>query len=128
MIVEKLLIKNIESWVLKISNLGHSSHHIHYDVNRSWYSSILKQNSQKKKVLIDVDKHSKKKECFVKNIFTACIDEMTKYPTQLNNSLINGVGIKFGESFIIIINKHVKENNIEDVHETIIKSTGTNSI
>ena len=56
-----------------------------------------------------------------------------KYPTSIEQlSLINGVGEgkakKFGESFINLISNHVKENKIEDVQETVIKSTGTNSL
>ena len=54
-----------------------------------------------------------------------------KYPTSIEQlSLINGGRgkQKFGESFINLISNYVKENKIEDVQETVIKSTGTNSL
>jgi len=151
MIVEKLLIKNIESYgVLKISNLGHKfliqPHTIMMSTDRDYsIDSQIKIPKKEKSFVIDVEllnilkkermSLSKKYNLPPFAIFQdSSIDEMTyKYPTSIEQlSLINGVGEgkakKFGESFIIIINKHVKENNIEDVHETIIKSTGTNSI
>ena len=151
MIVEKLLIKNIESYgVLKISNLGHKfiiqPHTILMSTDHDYsIDSQIKIPKKEKNFVIDVEllnilkkermSLSKKYNLPPFAIFQdSSIDEMTyKYPTSTEQlSLINGVGEgkakKFGESFITIINKHVKENNIEDVHETIIKSTGTNSI
>ena len=151
MIVEKLLIKNTESFgVLKISNLGHKfiiqPHTIMMSTDHDYsIDSQIKIPKKEKNFVIDVEllnilkkermSLSKKYNLPPFAIFQdSSIDEMTyKYPTSTEQlSLINGVGEgkakKFGESFITIINKHVKENNIEDVHETIIKSTGTNSI
>ena len=151
MIVEKLLIKNTESYgVLKISNLGHKfliqQHTIMMSTDHDYsIDSQIKIPKKEKNFVIDVEllnilkkermSLSKKYNLPPFAIFQdSSIDEMTyKYPTSIEQlSLINGVGEgkakKFCESFIIIINKHVKENNIEDVHETIIKSTGTNSI
>ena len=151
LIVEKLLIKNTESYgVLKISNLGHKfiiqPHTIMMSTDHDYsIDSQIKIPKKEKNFVIDVEllnilkkermSLSKKYNLPPFAIFQdSSIDEMTyKYPTSTEQlSLINGVGEgkakKFGESFITIINKHVKENNIEDVHETIIKSTGTNSI
>ena len=62
------------------------------------------------------------------------IEEMCyKYPTSIEQlSSINGVGEgkakKFGETFIDLISNYIKKNKIEDVYDSVIKSTGSNSL
>ena len=62
------------------------------------------------------------------------IEEMAiKYPISIDElKNINGVGdgkaIKFGNSFVILINEYVKENKITRADDLIIKTTGTNSV
>ena len=56
-----------------------------------------------------------------------------KYPTSIEQlSSINGVGEgkakKFGETFIVLISNYIKKNKIEDVYDSVIKSTGSNSL
>ena len=61
------------------------------------------------------------------------IEEMAiKYPISINElKNINGVGegkaIKFGGSFVILINEYVEENNIVRPDDLIVKTTGINS-
>jgi ATP-dependent DNA helicase RecQ len=61
------------------------------------------------------------------------IEEMAfKYPISIDElKNINGVGegkaSKFGQSFVILINDYVKENDITRPEDLIIKTTGSNS-
>ena len=151
MVVEKLLVKNIESYgILKISDLGHEFINQPYSIMMSIDNDFSVDDKIKieqidksyaiDNVLINILKKeritlSKKYNLPPFAIFQdSSIEEMThKYPTSIEQlSLINGVGEgkakKFGESFINLISNHVKENKIEDVQETVIKSTGTNSL
>ena len=151
MVVEKLLIKNIESYgVLKISNSGHEfltkPHSIMMSIDNNFsIDDKLKIERKDKSYVVDNEllnilkkeriTLSKKHNLPPFAIFQdSSIEEMTyKYPTSIEQlSLINGVGEgkakKFGESFINLISHHVKENKIEDIHETVIKSTGSNSL
>ena len=151
MVVEKLLIKNIETYgILKISDLGHEFINHPYSIMMSIDNDFSVDDKIKieqidksyaiDNVLINILKKeritlSKKYNLPPFAIFQdSSIEEMThKYPTSIEQlSLINGVGEgkakKFGESFINLISNHVKENKIEDVQETVIKSTGTNSL
>ena len=151
MVVEKLLVKNIESFgILKISDLGHEFINQPYSIMMSIDNDFSVDDKIKieqidksyaiDNVLINILKKeritlSKKYNLPPFAIFQdSSIEEMThKYPTSIEQlSLINGVGEgkakKFGESFINLISNHVKENKIEDVQETVIKSTGTNSL
>tara|TARA_B100000963_G_scaffold220585_1_gene192241 strand:+ start:843 stop:3035 length:2193 start_codon:yes stop_codon:yes gene_type:complete len=151
MVVEKLLVKNIESYgILKISDLGHKfinqpySIMISIDNDFSIDDKIKIRQVDKNYVIDNVLINILKKERITLSnkhnlppfaIFQdSSIEEMThKYPTSIEQlSLINGVGEgkakKFGESFINLISNHVKENKIENVQETVIKSTGTNSL
>ena len=151
MVVEKLLIKNIETYgILKISDLGHEFINHPYSIMISIDNDFSVDDKIKidqidksyaiDNVLINILKKeritlSKKYNLPPFAIFQdSSIEEMThKYPTSIEQlSLINGVGEgkakKFGESFINLISNHVKENKIEDVQETVIKSTGTNSL
>ena len=151
MVVEKLLVKNIESYgILKISDSGHEFINQPYSIMMSIDNDFSVDDKIKieqidksyaiDNVLINILKKeritlSKKYNLPPFAIFQdSSIEEMThKYPTSIEQlSLINGVGEgkakKFGESFINLISNHVKENKIEDVQETVIKSTGTNSL
>ena len=151
MVVEKLLVKNIESYgILKISHSGHEFINQPYSIMMSIDNDFSVDDKIKieqidksyaiDNVLINILKKeritlSKKHNLPPFAIFQdSSIEEMThKYPTSIEQlSLINGVGEgkakKFGESFINLISNHVKENKIEDVQETVIKSTGTNSL
>ena len=151
MLVEKLLVKNIESYgILKISDSGHEFINQPYSIMMSIDNDFSVDDKIKieqidksyaiDNVLINILKKeritlSKKHNLPPFAIFQdSSIEEMThKYPTSIEQlSLINGVGEgkakKFGESFINLISNHVKENKIEDVQETVIKSTGTNSL
>ena len=151
MVVEKLLVKKIESYgILKISDSGHEFINQPYSIMMSIDNDFSIDDKIKieqidksyviDNVLINILKKeritlSKKHNLPPFAIFQdSSIEEMThKYPTSIEQlSLINGVGEgkakKFGESFINLISNHVKENKIEDVQETVIKSTGTNSL
>ena len=151
MVVEKLLVKKIESYgILKISDSGHEFINQPYSIMMSIDNDFSIDDKIKieqidksyviDNVLINILKKeritlSKKYNLPPFAIFQdSSIEEMThKYPTSIEQlSLINGVGEgkakKFGESFINLISNHVKENKIEDVQETVIKSTGTNSL
>ena len=151
MVVEKLLVKNIESYgIIKISDSGHEFINQPYSIMMSIDNDFSVDDKIKieqidksyaiDNVLINILKKeritlSKKYNLPPFAIFQdSSIEEMThKYPTSIEQlSLINGVGEgkakKFGESFINLISNHVKENKIEDVQETVIKSTGTNSL
>jgi ATP-dependent DNA helicase RecQ len=61
------------------------------------------------------------------------IEEMAiKYPISIDElKNINGVGdgkaIKFGNSFVLLINQYVKEHDITRPDDLIVKTTGTNS-
>ena len=151
MVVEKLLIKNIETYgILKISNLGQEFINKPYSIMMSIDNNFsiddkLKINQKDQSYVIDnvLIKILKKERIDLSKkhnlppfaIFQdSSVEEMTyKYPTSIQQlSLINGVGEgkakKFGESFINLIYNYVKENKIEDVQETVFKSTGTNSL
>ena len=151
MVVEKLLVKNIENYgIIKISDSGHEFINQPYSIMMSIDNDFSVDDKIKieqidksyaiDNVLINILKKeritlSKKYNLPPFAIFQdSSIEEMThKYPTSIEQlSLINGVGEgkakKFGESFINLISNHVKENKIEDVQETVIKSTGTNSL
>ena len=151
MVVEKLLVKNIESYgILKISVSGHEFINQPYSImmsvdnDFSIYDKIKIEKVDKSYVIDNVLINILKKERITLSkkhnlppfaIFQdSSIEEMThKYPISIEQlSLINGVGEgkakKFGESFINLITHHVKENKIENVQETVIKSTGTNSL
>ena len=151
MVVEKLLVKNIESYgILKISHSGHQFINQPYSIMMSIDNDFSIDDKIKieqvdksyviDNVLISILKKerinlSKKHNLPPFAIFQdSSLEEMTyKYPTSIEQlSLINGVGEgkakKFGESFINLISHHVKENKIENVQETVIKSTGTNSL
>ncbi|MGB0376442.1 MAG: RecQ family ATP-dependent DNA helicase [Flavobacteriaceae bacterium] len=59
-------------------------------------------------------------------------DMSLKYPTSVEElKQINGVGegkaIKYGSSFVEIIQKYVQENSIERAQDMVVRSTGTNS-
>lgn len=59
-------------------------------------------------------------------------DMSLKYPTSMDElKQINGVGegkaIKYGASFVEIIQKYVEENSIERAQDLVVRSTGTNS-
>ena len=151
MVVEKLLVKNIETYgIIKISDSGHEFINQPYSIMMSIDNDFSVDDKIKieqidksyaiDNVLINILKKerinlSKKYNLPPFAIFQdSSIEEMThKYPTSIEQlSLINGVGEgkakKFGESFINLISHHVEENKIENVHETVIKSTGTNSL
>tara|TARA_Y200000002_G_scaffold111273_1_gene91147 strand:+ start:435 stop:2627 length:2193 start_codon:yes stop_codon:yes gene_type:complete len=151
MIVEKLLFKNIESYgVLKISDIGLEFLTKPFTIMMSTdhdYSGDHKTEIIKSEKVLTADTEllnilkderfslSKKYNLPPFAIFQdSSIEEMCyKYPTSIEQlSSINGVGEgkakKFGETFIVLISNYIKKNKIEDVYDSVIKSTGSNSL
>ena len=151
MLVNGMLSKVIESYgIIKLNEssmnylINPQDFYITENHNYSESNNLLKQsNSSKKsifdKVLFSILIAERKKMAKSKGIppyaifQESSIEEMAiKYPISINElKNINGVGegkaIKFGGSFVILINEHVEENNIVRPDDLIVKTTGINS-
>ena len=151
MLVNGMLSKVIESYgIIKLNEssmnylINPQDFYITENHNYSESNNLLKQsNSSKKsifdKVLFSILIAERKKMAKSKGIppyaifQESSIEEMAiKYPISINElKNINGVGegkaIKFGGSFVILINEYVEENNIVRPDDLIVKTTGINS-
>ena len=151
MLVNGMLYKVIESYgIIKLNEssmnylINPQDFYITENHNYSESNNLLKQsNSSKKsifdKVLFSILIAERKKMAKSKGIppyaifQESSIEEMAiKYPISINElKNINGVGegkaIKFGGSFVILINEYVEENNIVRPDDLIVKTTGINS-
>ena len=151
MLVNGMLLKVIESYgIIKLNEssmnylINPQDFYITENHNYSESNNLLKQsNSSKKsifdKVLFSILIAERKKMAKSKGIppyaifQESSIEEMAiKYPISINElKNINGVGegkaIKFGGSFVILINEYVEENNIVRPDDLIVKTTGINS-
>tara|TARA_B100001175_G_scaffold40439_3_gene29813 strand:+ start:1724 stop:3919 length:2196 start_codon:yes stop_codon:yes gene_type:complete len=151
MLVNGMLFKVIESYgIIKLNEssmnylINPQDFYITENHNYSESNNLLKQsNSSKKsifdKVLFSILIAERKKMAKSKGIppyaifQESSIEEMAiKYPISINElKNINGVGegkaIKFGGSFVILINEYVEENNIVRPDDLIVKTTGINS-
>ena len=151
MLVNGMLYKLIESYgIIKLNEssmnylINPQDFYITENHNYSESNNLLKQsNSSKKsifdKVLFSILIAERKKMAKSKGIppyaifQESSIEEMAiKYPISINElKNINGVGegkaIKFGGSFVILINEYVEENNIVRPDDLIVKTTGINS-
>ena len=151
MLVNGMLSKVIESYgIIKLNEssmnylINPQDFYITENHNYSESNNLLKQsNSSKKsifdKVLFSILIAERKKMAKSKGIppyaifQESSVEEMAiKYPISINElKNINGVGegkaIKFGGSFVILINEYVEENNIVRLDDLIVKTTGINS-
>ena len=151
MLVNGMLSKVIESYgIIKLNEssmnylINPKDFYITENHNYSESNNLLKQsNSSKKsifdKVLFSILIAERKKMAKSKGIppyaifQESSIEEMAiKYPVSINElKNIIGVGegkaIKFGGSFVILINEYVEENNIVRPDDLIVKTTGINS-
>ena len=151
MLVNGMLSKVIESYgIIKLNEssmnylINPQDFYITENHNYSESNNLLKQsNSSKKsifdKVLFSILIAERKKMAKSKGIppyaifQESSIEEMAiKYPVSINElKNIIGVGegkaIKFGGSFVILINEYVEENNIVRPDDLIVKTTGINS-
>ncbi len=151
MLVNGMLSKVIESYgIIKLNEssmnylINPQDFYITENHNYSESNNLLKQsNSSKKsifdKVLFSILIAERKKMAKSKGIppyaifQESSVEEMAiKYPISINElKNINGVGegkaIKFGGSFVILINEYVEENNIVRPDDLIVKTTGINS-
>ena len=151
MLVNGMLSKVIESYgIIKLNEssmnylINPQDFYITENHNYSESNNLLKQsNSSKKsifdKVLFSILIAERKKMAKSKGIppyaifQESSIEEMAiKYPISINElKNINGVGegkaVKFGGSFVILINEYVEENNIVRPDDLIVKTTGINS-
>ena len=151
MLVNGMLYKVIESYgIIKLNEssmnylINPQDFYITENHNYSESNNLLEQsNSSKKsifdKVLFSILIAERKKMAKSKGIppyaifQESSVEEMAiKYPISINElKNISGVGegkaIKFGGSFVILINQYVEENNIVRPDDLIVKTTGINS-
>ena len=151
MLVNGMLSKVIESYgIIKLNEssmnylINPQDFYITENHNYSESNNLLKQSNSSKtsifdKVLFSILIAERKKMAKSKGIppyaifQESSVEEMAiKYPISINElKNINGVGegkaIKFGGSFVILINEYVEENNIVRPDDLIVKTTGINS-
>ena len=151
MLVEGLIEKLVESYGVVKMNKNSKKFLMEpfdfYITENHNYSDDGRLNNQKKisqknvfnKVLFSILISERKKIAKSKGIppyaifQESSIEEMAfKYPISIDElKNINGVGegkaSKFGQSFVILINDYVNENNITRPEDLIIKTTGSNS-
>ena len=151
MLVEGLIEKLVESYgVVKINKKSKNFLLEPFDFYISENHNYLKEEKVNKKkeiyqknifnkVLFSILISERKKIAKTKGIppyaifQESSIEEMAfKYPISIDElKNINGVGEgkanKFGQSFIILINDYVNENNITRPEDLLIKTTGSNS-
>ena len=151
LLVEGIISKVIESYgVIKLNersmNYLNNPHDFYITKNHDYKNSnnllnplTSSEKSVFDKVLFSILIGERKKIAKSKGIppyvifQESSIEEMAmKYPISISElKNINGVGegkaIKFGESFVILINEYVKENEIIRPEDLVVKTTGTNS-
>ncbi len=151
MLVERLIEKLVESYgVIKTNKSSRNYLSKPFDFYITENHKYLEEeslNNQKQmiqknvfdKVLFSILISERKKIAKSKGIppyaifQESSIEEMAfKYPISIDElKNINGVGegkaSKFGQSFVILINDYVKENDITRPEDLIIKTTGSNS-
>ena len=149
MLVKKMIFKLVESYgVIKLNKES-------FDYVSQPYDFYITKNHNYQLTVDADDFQNKVENVFDKNLFSILeserknikvkgvppyaifqeysLEEMSlKYPITIDElKNINGIGegkaIKFGTSFVKLIDEYVKENEIDRPDDLVIKSTGSNS-
>jgi ATP-dependent DNA helicase RecQ len=151
MLVKEMIDKVVESYgIIKLFKSSHeylnnstdfyiTKNHSYVDTDHLSKHTVSIKKSVFDKVLFSILIAERKKMAKSKGIppyaifQESSIEEMAiKYPISIDElKNINGVGdgkaIKFGNSFVLLINQYVKEHDITRPDDLIVKTTGTNS-
>ena len=133
------LFKSSHEYLIKPTDFYITKNHSYVDTDHLSKYTVSIKKSVFDKVLFSILIAERKKMAKSKGIppyaifQESSIEEMAiKYPISIDElKNINGVGdgkaIKFGNSFILLINQYVKEHDITRPDDLIVKTTGTNS-
>ena len=150
MLVKKMIFKLVESYgVIKLNKESFDyvsqPHDFYITKNHNYELTVDADDFQNKvenvfdKNLLSILESERKKISRLKGVPPYAIfqeyslEEMSlKYPITIDElKNINGIGegkaIKFGTSFVKLIDEYVKENEIDRPDDLVIKSTGSNS-
>ena len=133
------LFKSSHEYLIKPTDFYITKNHSYVDTDHLSKYTVSIKKSVFDKVLFSILIAERKKMAKSKGIppyaifQESSIEEMAiKYPISIDElKNINGVGdgkaIKFGNSFVLLINQYVKEHDITRPDDLIVKTTGTNS-